>query len=309
MKKALKIIAIIVLAACVYSFVPVVWLYIKKAPIPYTNGQVVKKLEEKKGEYFGFIILGDNHAGLISDDSSTLKLIRNMNRETRFRKIPIDFAAIVGDLTFRGTEWDYTVYNKLRSLFRYPVISAAGNHDDDYGGHPRFEKCVGEDEFSFVDRNSYFIVINNIIGTITDEQFSRIEQDLIKSSSYKHRFIIMHKPPISPYQQSWYRPELNRWAYRFMKLCEKYKVDIVFAGHEHMFNEKVFGGVKYVVSGGGGGMILLPDNGGGFLHYLVVRVYGDYVDYEVRKIQPPLWEFFTYYMWKDIIYFLKSAII
>jgi hypothetical protein len=72
-----------------------------------------------------------------------------------------------------------------------------------------------------------------------------------------------------------------------MKLCEKYKVDIVFSGHEHLFKEKEFGGVQYITSGGGGGMILHPvRSGGGFLHYLVVRVYNDYVDYEVRQIYP-----------------------
>jgi hypothetical protein len=117
----------------------------------------------------------------------------------------------------------------------------------------------------------------------------------------------MHKPPMSPYQQSWYRPEVVPWSYRFMKLCEKYKVDIVFSGHEHMFREEQLGGVKYITSGGGGGVILHPSgDAGGFFHYLVVRVKGDYVDYEIRKISPPVWEYFAYYLWKDLFYFLKG---
>jgi hypothetical protein len=93
-----------------------------------------------------------------------------------------------------------------------------------------------------------------------------------------------------------------------MKLCEKYKVDIVFTGHEHIFKVKEFGGVKYITSAGGGMLTHIPTSGGAFLHYTVVKVYGDYVDYEVRRIFPPAWEFFTVYMWRDVFYFLKDAL-
>ena len=75
-----------------------------------------------------------------------------------------------------------------------------------------------------------------------------------------------------------------------------------------MFKEENFGGVKYITSGGGGMLTHFPDPDGGYLHYLVVRVYGDYIDYEVRKIFPPVWEFFTYYMWKNAFYFLQNAL-
>ncbi len=92
-----------------------------------------------------------------------------------------------------------------------------------------------------------------------------------------------------------------------MKLCERYKVDIVFTGHEHMFKKDVYGPVRYITSGGGGIPTHFPRQDGGYLHYVVVRVYGDYVDYEVRKIFPPFWEFLTYYIWKDLFYLLKDV--
>jgi hypothetical protein len=93
-----------------------------------------------------------------------------------------------------------------------------------------------------------------------------------------------------------------------MKICEKYKVDTVFAGHEHMFRQASYGGVRYIMSGGAGMFIQIPESDGGYLHYLVVRVYGSYVDFEVRKIFPPLWEYFTYYLWKELFYFLKGVL-
>ena len=308
MKKILKIIGLVVLAAAIYSFIPVAGLYLEKDPAPYTNDEAAGKLKANKGDYFEFIVLGDNHAGFILNDSMTLKIIRSINRESRFKKVPIDLAVISGDVTFRGSAWDYRIYNKIRARIKLPVISAVGNHDDDQGGAMLFKKYAGPGELSFADRNSYFIVIDNAVGNINDARLSKLEEELKKSSDYAHRFVILHKPAVSPYFQSWYRPERSPWSYRFMKLCEKYKVDMVFSGHEHMFSEKKFGGVKYIVSAGGGMPPNIPDSGGGFLHYVVVRVHGDYVDYEVRKIFPPVWEYLTLYIWKDAFYFLKNVL-
>jgi 3',5'-cyclic AMP phosphodiesterase CpdA len=308
MKRFIRTILLVVVFASVLSLIPVLDLYIKKAPVTYTNDEAVKKLEGNKGDYFGFIVFGDNHAGLILNDSAALRLVNSMNRETRFKKLPIDFVMSSGDVTFRGSAWDYSIYNKIRSAIKYPVISGIGNHDDDNVGYGRFKKYIEKDEFSFADRNSYFIVLNDIVGEVSDEQFSWLESELVKAQGYKHRFIVMHKPPFSPYQQAWYRPELGAWSHRFMKLCEKYKVDMVFSGHEHMSRERTFGGVRYITGGGGGMISNIPTWDGGFLHYAVVRVNGDYIDYEIRKIFPPVWEFFTYYMWKDIFYFLKEAL-
>ena len=306
-KLSLKIIGIIVLIGMVCSLLSVVGLYLQKDVPGTTNDQVIEKLKDNKGAYFSFIVFGDNHAGFIFDDSSFLKLIRRMNRENRFKKLNMDFVTNLGDVSFiKGSEWDYRVYNKLRAKINWPVISLMGNHDDDKGGDVRFKKYLGRHQFSFSDRNSYFIVLDNKITALSEEQCAWLEAELKKSLAFKHRFVFMHKQALSLYQQSWFRPELGKWSYHFMKLCEEYKVDIVFAGHEHMYREGTYGGVRYVMSGGGGMLSQIPESEGGYLHYLVVRVYGDYVDFEVRKVFPPLWEYFTYYMWKELFYSVKD---
>ncbi len=308
MKRVARITLIVVLILTVYSMAPVFSLYLKSDPVPYTNEQAAEKLKNNKGEHFAFIVFGDCHSGFIFDDSATLKLIWHMNREDRFKKIPIDFAASSGDISFRGSEWDYRIYNRIRSLIKWPVISAIGNHDTDKDGLVFFKKYIGRAEISFADRNAYFIFLDNRINNVSEEQFARLEVELKKSLAYTHRFIILHKSPLSPYQQSWYRPELSPWSYRFMKMCQNYKVDIVFSGHEHMSKGDTYGDVKYLTSGGGGMITQFPASEGGVLHYVVVRVYGDYVDYEVRKIFPPLWEFLIYYAWKEVFYFLKDVV-
>ncbi|HNX91589.1 MAG TPA: metallophosphoesterase [Candidatus Omnitrophota bacterium] len=307
MKRFLKITAIILAVLCINSISPLVWFYIQKETPQPTNEEAAAKLKDNAGEHFSFIVFGDNHGGFPLNDSATLKLIRLMNREDRFKgKTSIDFAVNLGDATFyRGREANYRDYNKLRSLIKWPVITVMGNHDYVNGGWRHFQKYIGKHEFSFTDRNSYFIILDNKITDVTEKQFVWLDAELQKAASYKHRFLFMHKSPISLYYQSWFRPENNKWAHRLMKLCEKHNVDIVFAGHEHMFAERLFGKVRYVISGAAGMPVLFPESDGGYLHYVVVRVYGDYVDYEVRKVFPPFWEYIGYYLWKEIFYGLK----
>lgn len=310
MTRFIKYFLIAVLVLALYSIAPMVWLYLKpQGPLPPTNQQILETFKGHKGNYFEFIVLGDCHSGLIFDDSATIRVANKINHEHRYDKIPIDFVIIAGDATFRGTEWDYKCFNKFRSRIRFPVLTAFGNHDDDNEGDPRFDKYVGVREFSFKDRNSYFIVIDNGGGDITETQFEKLEEDLKAAQEYTHRFVVLHKAPMSLYQQSWYRPETSNWSYRFMKLCEKYKVTIVFSGHEHMFVTNVYGGVRYIVTGGGGIITKAPEGDGGYLHYVVVRIYKDYIDYEVRKVHPPFWQIITYYMWKNLIYYVRDAIL
>lgn len=310
LKNILKIIIIAILALALYSMAPMAWFYLKPLKaLPPTNSQVIDSLKDNKGNYFEFIVFGDCHSGLFFDDSATLRMIKMINHELRYKKIPIDFVLCTGDVTFRGTEWDYRAYNKIRSLIRWPVLSAIGNHDDDNNGEGRFAKYIGVREFSFPDRSAYFIVLDNITNDMTETQFEKFEADLKEAEKYKHRFVALHKPPMSLYQQSWYKPETSSWSYRFMKLCEKYKVDMVFSGHEHMFKTNVYGGVRYFMSGGGGMITKVPEADGGYLNYLVVRVYRDYVDFEVRKVYPPYWEYLTYYMWKNIMYYVRDALL
>ena len=313
MKKFLKILLVIFITVNLYSLIPIVSFYFKDTPAHIaTNQQTVKKLEGYKDPYFSFIVMSDTGSGIFPSEAATLKIISRINREDRFKKIPIDFVINVGDVTFRGKESHYKNYLKLKEMIKFPVIDAIGNHDDDYDNGPlgmaRFNKYCGTAEFSFVDRNSYFVVLDNKDGDFKEDQFEWLEDELKKAQTYKHTFIFMHKPPFNPYQQAWYRIETNPWSHRFLKLCERYNVDIVFSGHENISKVAKFGSVTYVVSGGGGTVLIQPSWEGAFLNYVVVKVNRDYVDCEIRKINPPIWEFFAYYMWKDLVYFVQSLL-
>lgn len=225
-----------------------------------------------------------------------------MNREDRFRKVPIDFVLNVGDVSLDGKRSHFEAYKKMQALIKYPVIAAIGNHDD----QKLFEEFCGIKEFTFTDRNSLFLVLDNAEGELGDKQFEWLEERLKKGKDYDNIFIVMHKPPFDPYQQDWYNMDNMPWAYRFRKLCAQYRVKMIFAGHKHMFEHERFDGVDYIVTGGGGMITEIPESEGGYLHYIRVLVNHDYVTFEVRKVSPPLWEYPAYYIWKELAYWIRN---
>ncbi|MBL7155704.1 MAG: metallophosphoesterase [Candidatus Omnitrophica bacterium] len=313
-KSVLKWLLVILIAVNLYSLIPIISFYLKRPPqAKMLNELVTEKLKANKDPYFSFIVVSDTGSGMFLNEAATLKMVRSINREDRFKKIPIDFVINVGDVTFRGRPSHYENYLKIKEMLKFPVIDAIGNHDDDFDGNEEngklFEKYCGAREFSFTDRNSYFIVLDNKDGAFTEEQFRWLEGELKKAQTFKHTFIFMHKPPFNPIQQAWYRIETNPWSHRFLKLCDQYKVDMVFSGHENISRAVKFGSVTYLVCGGGGTLLIQPTSEGSFLNYIFVKVNRDYVDYEIRKVYPPAWEFFFYYMWKDLVYFIRDILL
>jgi len=297
LKKILILLIIIVLG---YSFLPLIPFWFTTPASNSDNNQAnVEKLKNNKGSYFSFIVFGDSHNGLFTNDASTLKEIWHMNREDRFRKIPIDFVLSVGDVTLNGSEWDFKAWKKMQKLIKHPVIAAIGNHED----RKLFGEYCGDRQLAFSNRNSYFIVVDNEDG---EPDFIWLEKRLKEGQKYAHIFVIMHKPPCDPYQQEWYNVDNAPWAYKLRKLLAKYHVDIIFAGHKHMFKHQRFDGVDYITTGGGGMLIEIPESEGGYLHYIRVMVNHDYVTYEVRKISPPLWLHISYYLVKEAIYWARN---
>jgi predicted phosphodiesterase len=317
MKRVIRILVILFVAVNLWSLIPLVGLYFKPQAPPYpSNEQICLELANNTGDRFKFIVFGDPHNGFFMCDSATLKLISWMNNEGRYSwtdssgkkhyKTPLDFVINTGDATFRGKENSYKRYAKIRNMIKWPVLTAIGNHDKDVSEHELFKKYCGKGEFAFADRNSYFVFLDNAESHISDEQFDWLENKLKEGLKYDHRFIIMHKSPVDPLQRHWYRPERDPWHRRFMDICWDYDVAMVFTGHTHMFASHNFNDVEYITTGASGMPIEVAYSDGGYLHYVVVKVNGPYIDYEVRKIAPPIWEIFTYYMWKDLIYYIRG---
>ena len=303
-----KIFSVILVTIILYYLAPFIYLHFIVAPAEMSdnNQSNIKKLKDSNDVAFSFIVFGDNHAGLFFHDATTLKLISRMNREDRFRKIPIDFVLNTGDVTLSGSPSQFLVFKKEQKLIKYPLFAAVGNHENRES--ELFEKYLGKTEYAFADRNSYFIVLDNAENELTDSQFEWFEKCLLEGQKYEHRFVFAHKPAFIPYFQSHQvvKKTGRKWAYRFRNLCAKYKVDMVFSGHYHTFKHEKINGVDYIATGGGGGTIPfeVPESDGGYFHYVRVLVDNESVTYEVRKVSPPLWVYFSYYFWKEAAYWV-----
>ena len=291
-----------------YYFIPPIffWLFGVPAEMGDNNQSNIEKLKNNKDGVFSFLVFGDNHAGLFFHDAVTLKLISRMNREDKSGKIPVDFVMDTGDVTLSGKLSQFLAFKREQKLIKYPLFAALGNHEN--RENKLFEKYVGEKEFAFADRNSYFIVLDSSDDELKDSQFEWLEKCLIEGQKYEHRFVVAHKPAFIPYFQSRQVAVKNgkKWTYKFRDLCTKYKVDMAFFGHYHMFKHEKIDGVDYIVTGGGGGAIPIeiPESDGGYFHYVRVLVDNEYVSYEVRKVSPPLWIYFSYYFWKEATYWV-----
>ena len=126
-----KILIFILAAMVIYSLLPMVSFYtMKGADKADNNAANVEKLKDNDGGYFSFIVFGDNHSGLIFNDAAAVKEIWHMNREDRFRKVPIDFVLSVGDIALDGGRSHFVTFKKIQKLIKYPFITAIGNHDD-----------------------------------------------------------------------------------------------------------------------------------------------------------------------------------
>lgn len=295
-----KVLLMIFSALVIYSLLPLVsFLFVNPSSSTDNNALNIKKIETNRGQYFSFIVFGDSHNGLFTNDASTVKLLWHMNREDRFKKVPIDFVLSVGDVSLDGSRHDFKAWKKMQALIKYPVITAIGNHDN----RELFKEYCGDNQFAFVNRNSYFIVVDNADDA---PDMVWLEARLKDGQKYAHTFVIMHKPPCDPYQQEWYNIDNAPWAYELRKLLGRYRVDMVFAGHKHMFKHQKFDGVDYITTGGGGMLIEIPESDGGYLHYVRVMVNNDYVTYEVRKVSPPLWLHVTYYLAKEALYWVRN---
>ncbi|MBF0329985.1 MAG: metallophosphoesterase [Nitrospirae bacterium] len=185
-------------------------------------------------------------------------------------------------------EIDYFV-SKTKNL-PSPFFNIIGNHE--LGGTAEREKLVkerfGNFYGSFDFGGSHFIALNTEEtakeGTISGEQLSWLEKDLESNKTAANIFVFLHRPlfsAVDPLLMSGksFKDKTNRE--NLHNLFRRYKVKVVFAGHEHLFDDTSKDGVRYIITGGGGAPLYQAPNKGGFFHYLIVKVKGADVGLEI----------------------------
>ncbi|HNT34635.1 MAG TPA: metallophosphoesterase [bacterium] len=239
------------------------------------NQDILERIPPK--EEFSFAVAGDTRS------FGTFERICE-----ELRKTDIDFAVLLGDCTYTGTEEQHQ-YLRAEWVREYalpcPVFYLVGNHDINPKTFPlnRFEEVYGPSIFSFEYQGSLFIMLR-----ILHEKRGSNEESLAFLRSfrnkpldqYKYIFAFMHMPPhISPFFHSKGYPDEKE----LVSLFEELGVDYVFSGDFHGYARVKLRETTFIISGGGGGH-LEKQPSGQFTHALMMRVTPDSVEERIVHV-------------------------
>ncbi len=274
-----------------FLFVLLLVLLAAKSIFAAQDQQIQQKLaalEQLQGK-FSFVVIGDNRSG---DD--TYKKLVSMIMERK-----PDFVVNTGDMIKTpGNKQEWAKFWEMSKPITVPYFLAVGNHDA-HPKAPRSEKTYKEQVdlpgnelyYSFTAGNSLFIVLDSFLDDqekrITGEQLKWLE-GILANSNQKHKFVFLHHPLYTDLGKGHHAHDsLDKYPESrdgLEALFVKYKVDAVFAGHEHYYERRNVDGIIHIITGGGGAPIYDKEEYGGFNHFVVVTVDGDTIRGEVVDI-------------------------
>jgi hypothetical protein len=213
-------------------------------------------------------------------------------------------------------EAEYDVFLSYARRGQVPLFNAPGNHDvhaeEECAGTPKVcgRKCT-EDAFtrrfgqlygSFDYAGVHFISLDSEVAGqengILGEQLAWLQQDLEKNKGARAIFIFdhceFHSSPLIDDEPGKDHPAISNRA-ALHDLFRRYPVKAVFSGHEHLYwhePAEQHDYIDYFVAGGAGAPVYAPPEKGGFTHYVVVRVAGAKIAYDVVEpgrlyVEPP----------------------
>jgi 3',5'-cyclic AMP phosphodiesterase CpdA len=154
-------------------------------------------------------------------------------------------------------QWKETMQPLLESI---PVYMGVGSHEmavkptDGLDGDSLFREEFyqvpwnGPDNlkglvYSFDFGNSHFVMLDSYTRIanfqVTEDQLEWLEKDLA-STNKLHRFVGLHDVPYPNHAHL--KSSLNIYPEmldKFLVLCDKYGVEIIFCGHEHNYERKL----------------------------------------------------------------------
>lgn len=217
------------------------------------TGEFVTAPRPGASDGFSFVVFGDTRSNAAAH--------RNVVERIR-REVP-DFILHTGDLVNEGSvDADWQVFFDVeRDILRENVMVAAiGNHDRARGKVDAFQRYFpppvgappGGRYHAFTYGNARFLVLDsNLYNYALTDQTAWIERELAAAATdpqVRHIFVVMHHPPYSTALHGGNVELRDLWGAMF----EKYRVRVVFSGHDHTYEHSFSRGVHYVVSGGGG---------------------------------------------------------
>ncbi len=263
------------------------------------RGELSTSPEEGTDVPFTFVVFGDTR----SQVDPHRRVVERVRAE-----VP-DFLLGTGDFVDDGgkeAQWQQ-FFEIERDLLRENVLfPSVGNHDRQGGGRTadawRSYFAVPDNSpdperyYAFTYGNSRVLVLDsNMHSFALTDQTAWIEGQLQaarQAPGIRHVFVVMHHPPFSVSLHGGHRDLRERWT----PLFERYDVDAVFSGHDHVYSRAERAGVQYYVSGGGGAPLYPRSQRASALdkqavqyfervnHFLRVHVYGELVEVSAVRV-------------------------
>ena len=240
---------------------------------------------------------------VVTGDSRSNVRIFNEISEGIKNKNP-DLIISVGDIVRNGgnyKQWDEYFFNVAGKLIdRIPFLPSVGDHESSKGDGDEGKlftyfympnKNYKKLWYSYDYGNAHFVVLDYRYPE-SKEMIEWFKKDMSNSHS-EWNFVYMHRPSynLGGHCSAWGR---EIWP----KLFSKYNIDIVFAGHSHLYerfypvrpnNKPEAHAVTYITSGGSGAYLYKTGKSHllafakSVYHYIVVKLNNDQIELTAYK--------------------------
>jgi hypothetical protein len=193
----------------------------------------------------------DTISFFVTGDVGTDELRHVATAESIRRATPRpELGVVCGDVVYeKGSSRDYDVrlMHPWRDLLCNTTLwPALGNHD--WGSPPEKNWEVewhlpnNEHWYSFDRGNAHFVALDTGDGGIFDlrNQVRWLEEDLARNQGAEWTFVYFHRPGIT----CTYKKDSKAVIEHFLPIIDRWRVDVVFAGHAHTYER------LYPIAGG-----------------------------------------------------------
>jgi hypothetical protein len=222
---------------------------------------------EAKGEFttapdsdskapFSFLVYGDNR----TDAASHAAIVRSM------LELPTDFIVNTGDLVQDGASdanWQSFFDVEAPLMRSRNVFSCVGNHEITDGAGTNYLRYLGPTRDahgegkpklygSFRWADARFFLLDAFESFESSPERAWLDDELARADAepgLAWRIVVMHQ---SPWSAGPHGGNARALRAGIPELFAAHHVDLVLAGHDHIYERGYASGIRYVVSGGGG---------------------------------------------------------